>query len=71
MLELILIFAVALLALPLVDIVAGPTPNAARVRSIKIFIIGVTLLILLFLLWYGPVDVLSSRHTWDNPLTRR
>jgi hypothetical protein len=62
MFALILIFAVAFLVLPLIDIVAGPTPNPPSVRFSKIIIIVLTLIWLGFVLFApGNTAVLFPR----------
>lgn len=64
MIELIIIFAVAFLVLPLVDILCT-TPE--RTRVVKGIIILFALVCIFILLFGGPV--ISFPHTWNaNPV---
>lgn len=67
MLEIIVILAVSMILLPFVAILCDKDQQTQARRGISVVILGITLVWLIYVLFFAGV-VVSSPHTWTHPL---
>lgn len=68
MIEIIVILAVSMILLPFVAIICDKDAvTQARGRGISAVILGITLIWLIYVLFFASA-VVSSPHTWTHPL---